>query len=112
MPGSPHPDRGQVRLAWEDVFGSPPPPYLSVAFMEKALAHEMQCKALGGLSAASRRALRQVSMGKSVKEATPVAVRPGAHLVREWNGRTYQVAAVEGGFEMDGKVNRPGFTGE
>ena len=104
MPGNPHPDRGPVRLAWEETFGSPPPPYLSVAFMEKALAYEMQCKAHGGLSATTRRALAQVATGKSVRDAAPVAVRPGAHLVREWNGRTYQVAAIEGGFEMDGRM--------
>ena len=27
-----------------------------------------------------------------------------AQLVREWNGRTYQVQVVEDGFHMDGKV--------
>lgn len=29
---------------------------------------------------------------------------PGAQLVREWNGRTYRVEVVEGGFRFDGQT--------
>ncbi len=88
---------------WEVVFGSPPPPYLSVPFMQKALSYEAQCKALGGLPAATRRALKQIAAGEDVAAATPSRLSPGAHLVREWNGRTYQVQVTDVGFEMDGK---------
>lgn len=35
-----------------------------------------------------------------------VLLRPGTHLVREWNGRVYQVEVLEDGFRMDGKVYR------
>lgn len=30
----------------------------------------------------------------------------GHHLVREWNGRTYQVEVLDKGFRMDGKTHR------
>jgi hypothetical protein len=30
--------------------------------------------------------------------------RPGAHLVREWNGRTYQVEVLNDGYRMDGRT--------
>lgn len=33
-------------------------------------------------------------------------LRPGTHLVREWNGRTYQVDVVEYGYRLDGKEYR------
>lgn len=33
-------------------------------------------------------------------------MRPGTHLVREWNGRTYQVEVLENGFRLDGKYYR------
>lgn len=93
-------------LEWEAVFGSPPPPYLSVPFMQKALTYEAHCKAQGGLPTATRRALRQIAAGKEITDATPAKLSSGAHLVREWNGRTYQVQVTEGGFEMDGKTWR------
>jgi hypothetical protein len=34
------------------------------------------------------------------------AVGAGAHLVREWNGRTYRVEATEDGYRMDGRTYR------
>ena len=104
MPGKADPDRSAVLRDWEEVFGSPPPPYLSVPFMRKAMAHEAQCKRHGGLPASTRRALRQVAEGKPGTVAMRQTVRPGARLVREWNGRTYQVEVIDGGFRMDGRT--------
>jgi len=49
MGRDPNPERPATLAQWESVFGSPPPPYLSVPFMQKALAYEAQCKALRGL---------------------------------------------------------------
>jgi hypothetical protein len=103
MPGKPDPDRPLAIAAWTEAFGSPPPPFLSVAFMRKAVAHENQCRITGGLPAATRRKLRQVAEGKPIAVASGDDLRSGSHLVREWNGRTYQVEVVEGGFRMDGK---------
>ena len=91
---------------WEAVFGSPPPPYLSVPFMQKAILYEQQCKALGGLPTATRRALKQIAKGDDIAAATPAKLSTGAHLVREWNGRTYQVHVKDDGFELDGKTWR------
>ncbi|AEI94760.1 DUF2924 domain-containing protein [Roseobacter litoralis] len=103
MPGKPDPDRPRAMGAWEEAFGSPPPPYLSVAFMCKAVAYEAQCKASGGLPSSVRRSLRQIAEGKPVADAGDGGLRSGSHLVREWNGRTYQVEVVEGGYRIDGK---------
>lgn len=104
MPGKPNPDRPRVRLDWEVAFGSPPPPFLSVAFMRDALAYEAQCKAQGGLPPATRRALASVLEGRPVSRVAMQVARPGAHLVRDWNGRTYQVEVIEGGYRLDGKT--------
>ena len=38
----------------------------------------------------------------SNQTATPI-ITPGAVLIREWNGRRYQVRALDKGFEMDGR---------
>ena len=97
------PDRAALVSQWEVAFGLPPPPYLSVPFMQKAIRYALQCKALGGLPAAMRRALKQISQGDDIAAATPAKLSAGAHLVREWNGRTYQVHVTDDGFEFDGK---------
>ncbi len=97
MRGSPDPGRDQALQGWEAAFGSPPPPYLSVGFMQTALAHETQCKAFGGLPVAARRALQQAASGKPASAISTGTIRPGAHLMREWNGRTYQVEVRDGG---------------
>lgn len=103
MGRDPNPERPRVLADWEAVIGSPPPKFLSVGFMEKAIAYEAQCKALGGLPAQTRRALAQIAKGKTAHAAQAGIAKAGTHLVREWNGRSYQVEVVEGGFRMDGK---------
>jgi len=66
------------------------------------LIWDLQNRVQGGISANTERRLKQIASGK-----TPLAkAMPGSHLVREWNGRTYQVEVVDGGYVMDGKVWR------
>ncbi|NEK24062.1 DUF2924 domain-containing protein [Sulfitobacter sp. JBTF-M27] len=104
MGRDPNPERPATLEHWEVVFGSPPPAYLSVPFMQKAIHYEQQCKAQGGLPATTRRVLRQIAKGEAVAKIAPAKLSAGAHLVRDWNGRTYQVHVTESGFEMDGKT--------
>ena len=68
--------------------------------MRRVLIWEAQNSALGGVSAKTKRRLAQIASRKSV----PTTAKPGSHLIREWNGRTYQVEVVEGGYVMDGKT--------
>ena len=63
------------------------------------LIWEAQNKGLGGVSSKTVRRLRHLASGKTV----PAAAKPGSFLVREWNGRTYQVEVIDGGYVMDGK---------
>lgn len=104
MPGKADPDRVRLRQDWEETFGSPPPAYASVAFLRKALTHEAQVKHHGGLPAAAKRALLLIAAGKPVTEAAGGSLRAGAQLVRDWNGRTYQVEVLDKGFRLDGKT--------
>jgi hypothetical protein len=96
--------RSEQLAKWEAAFGLAPPPYLSIPFMTKALAYQAQCKRAGGLPAQTRRSLQQIAAGKPVKDVPMNAAKVGTHYVREWNGRTYQVAVVKDGFEMDGRI--------
>lgn len=84
---------------WRDIFGRSPPKHLSQPFMKKVLIWDLQTKALGGVSAKTERRLKQIAAGKSAF----VVAKPGSHLVREWNGRTYQIKVTEEGYAMGGK---------
>lgn len=97
-------DRTKVQRNWEEAFGSPSPPRLSVAFMSRAVKHARQCRAEGGLSAASERFLRAVADGRDVEAARGRVVAPGGQLVREWNGSTYRVEVVNDGYRFDGRT--------
>ena len=87
---------------WRETFGRSPAKYLSPRFMKRVLIWELQTRKLGGVSKKTERTLQQIAGGKSA----PAAAKPGSHLVREWNGRTYQVEATDDGYVLDGKSYR------
>ncbi len=97
---------------WRQYFGKSPPKYISLRFMRRALAHEMQLRVHGGHTAGIKKALKAALIeegrrnGAATRAASKrlVATRPGTHLVREWNGRTYRVEVLEHGFLLDGKT--------
>lgn len=81
------------------------PPRMRAETLRRLLAYEVQARTLGGLAASERRMLRSVASGKPVGDAA-APVTPGTHLVREWNGRTYRVEVVDGGYVLDGTAYR------
>ena len=102
---------------WEQRFRSAPPRGCGLPLLELAAAYAIQEKALGGLRAATRRALGSGADPDSVGSAQPYrcrksgpasnrAMKPGTRLVREWNGRTYHVEVVADGFVWNGKTHR------
>ena len=98
-------NRRYLTQRWEAAFGAPPPPFLSLRLMRKALIYEEQCRTYGGLQADLRRQLRTIANGKGKPSGAPTrTLSIGAHLVREWNGRTYRVEVIDEGFLMDGKT--------
>jgi hypothetical protein len=95
--------REQCLRAWKRVFNSDPPRYLSVLFMQRVLAHDLQCRKLGGYPAATKRVLKAALTGGEVTAAARV-VADNATLVRVWNGRVYRVEASADGYALDGKT--------
>jgi hypothetical protein len=102
-------DREMCLKHWKKQFEHGPPKYASVEFMHQVFAYEAQVAVLGGHSRAVRNVLKAClkEPGKGRADAaampSPAALRPGSHLVREWNGRIYQVEVTSNGFQMDGK---------
>jgi hypothetical protein len=105
-------DRAECIFRWTRLFGHRPPKHISLRFMRRALAYEEQVKRFGGHSKMVRKALEAAlkANGRGRQLSSPrlsvMQLRPGTHLVREWNGRTYQVEVAGEGFRMDGKDYR------
>lgn len=105
-------EREDCIARWRRSFGKSPPKYISLRFLRRALAHEVQLRVHGGHAAGIKKALHAALIegerkGNAAARAANqrlVATRPGTHLVREWNGRTYRVEVLEQGFLFDGKI--------
>ncbi len=122
-------DRSQLLETWAGEFGPLPGPYISMKLMRSMLAYQAQTRSCGGLPKQAARALAQrsrqlrVSKNTNMTDSTietgrapsipaerkcddrrsPPLLRPGVHLLREWNGRTYRVEVTDDGFNLDGK---------
>ena len=97
-------DCASLRRVWEQTFGAAPSSSLSRIFMRRVLLHERQCRTHGGHSTTTRRALAAMVNGTPGNGAPAGSVSAGTHLVREWNGRTYQVEVIDNGYRFDGKT--------
>jgi hypothetical protein len=95
-------ERAAAIERWWDVFELPPPKHISPRFMRRILIWEAQTRLIGGSTVKTERAVKQIASGKP----PPTTAKPGSHLVREWNGRTYQVEVTGDGYIMDGKTYR------
>jgi len=93
------------RLAehWTEYFGMAPPARTSRSLLLRAVAYRIQERALGGLSARTRRLL-------CGPEPSPVrrrrTLRPGTVLVREWHGVGHQVTILDNGVLYRGQRYR------
>jgi hypothetical protein len=94
-------DLFQLREAWRDRFG-PPPPFRSVDLFRLMLAWRLQAAVHGGLDAVTKKALR--SSGAIVAEGQELGV--GAVIRRQWQGREVSVQVVEDGFSYEGRTYR------
>lgn len=99
-------DRSGLRVAWIEAFKKPPPHFLSMMFMRKALIREAQCRIYGGIPTNLKRALKAVAKGKATTSAIAPTLRPGSQLIREWNGRRYHVDVTKDGYLYDGKFHK------
>src|SRR5271167_2997978 len=95
-------DLGELRQQWRGLYKTQAPPNLSRELLVRAVAHRMQELALGGLRPEPRRQLLRIAQQfKQTGEAT-IRARPelksGTRLMREWQGRTYDVLVLNDGF--------------
>ena len=99
--------RADLVERWVGLHGSPPIKTMTQDLLARGIAYEMQVKKYGGLKPAVSRQLQRIAAGLVAGE--PVAIKaasklkPGARLVREWNGATHVVEVVDDGFIWNGE---------
>ncbi|MEP1931361.1 MAG: DUF2924 domain-containing protein [Roseibium sp.] len=98
-------NREDVVRDWVLQFGSCPPRNISTVFMRRALSFESQCASNPALKRLSKILQRDFKSGLNIR-SSGLCLSEGSHLVRQWNGRTYQVEVLDTGFVMDGKSYR------
>jgi Protein of unknown function (DUF2924) len=98
----------QLRLRYTEVFRTDPPKAFGPDLLRRSIAHRIQEKAYGGLSASARRLLDQLVKAAIAKPngrlQLPRRIKPGSELVRTWKGKTYRVVVMADGFAYNGKV--------
>ena len=95
-------DIGELRQQWRGLYKTQAPPNLSRELLVRAVAHRMQELARGGLRPEPRRQLLRIAQqfketGQASIRARP-ELKPGTRLMREWQGRTYEVLVLDDGF--------------
>jgi hypothetical protein len=101
---------GDLRQEWRALYKAEASPHLSRELLVRAVAYRMQEVALGGLGRGRQRQLRQIAQQFKETGAATTLRRPelkaGTRLVREWQGRTYDVLVLDDGFSWQGTNHR------
>src|SRR5205807_9182185 len=102
-------DIRELREEWRRLYKTDASPHLSRALLIRAVAYRMQEVALGCLRPEPQRQLRQIAMELkqtgAAKRFRP-QLKPGTRLMREWQGRTYEVVVLDDGFSWQGTQYR------
>src|SRR5438067_7230661 len=106
----PNLDIYELREEWGRLYKTDASPHLSRELLIRAVAHRMQEIALGGLRPEPQRQLRQIAQelnhtGEAAKRFRP-QLKPGTRLMREWQGRTYEVVVLDDGLSWQGTQYR------
>jgi hypothetical protein len=93
----------ELKDRWRTLFGNPAPKHVSKQLLIKAVAYRMREKVLGGLPAETKRRFREIaaaiSEGREDTLSLGPRIKPGARLVRSWQGTTQVVEVLTDGFE-------------
>ena len=97
-------DRKQLAQLWRDLLGGDVPDCMSQPMQRRFLAFELQARKEGGLPPALLARLDRIAAGEE-RKASPT-VKPGARLLRAWNGVTHVVDVLPDGYLWNGTRHR------
>lgn len=97
----------ELRARWNDLYGRPAPKFFRRKFLVRAVAYQMQVKAYGGLSDATKRRLREIAAAArdGTFEAADLErrIKSGTKLIRTWKKSTHEVMVLDDGFAWNGE---------
>ena len=102
-------ERADLIERWKVLCRGEAPKGISTILLVRAVAYQMQTRRYGSPKRAMGGRLRKaagISPGNSCARVESVKLKPGARLVREWNGSTHTVDVVEGGYQWNGNSYR------
>lgn len=103
-------DLQSLRDEWKRLSHEEAPPAMSKELLRLAIAYRKQEQEFGGLSRRTSirlRALHNGGRGSLHLSGEALPLKPGVKLLREWQGKTHEVLALEDGrFSYGGKVWR------
>jgi len=97
-------ERAALLDLWAETLGEAPRKHLSAPFLRRILAFEIQAQRCGGLSAALRKRI-DAARAKGGRLGRP-RLKPGARLIREWNGVSHVIDVAEDGYLWRGERYR------
>lgn len=97
-------DRDGLLTLWQHSFGTTAPKGMSLTFLRRFLAFELQARTEGPLPAALLAKLSRIETGQD-RAPTPV-LKAGGRLLREWNGITHVIDVTPGGYLWQGQCHR------
>ena len=97
-------NRVGLAAVWSDLLGGDVPPRMSQPMQRRFLAFALQASQRGGVPPAVLARLDRIAAGDA-RTAAPT-LRPGARLLRAWNGTTHVVDVLPDGFMWDGARHR------
>ena len=98
-------DRDALVALWVRSFDAPAPKKMSVAYLRRFLAFDLQARRNGGLAPGL---LTKISAAETAgrRGAASARLQPGARLLREWNGTTHVVDVTADGFIWQGRTHK------
>lgn len=102
--------RDELLEQWVKLFDCPPYKGARNITLIRGIAFKIQEKHQGGLRPLTRKQLLKIARTKSsanqIASNAPLEKRPrvqtGSKLIREWNGRTYEVLVADRGYVLNG----------
>ena len=92
----------ELRQQWRALYKSEASLHLSRELLLRAVAYRLQEVAFGGLCSERQRQLRHIAEHfketGEIRRRARVELKSGTRLVREWQGRTYEVLVLDDGF--------------
>jgi hypothetical protein len=96
----------ELRQQWRTLYKFDASPHLSRELLLRAVAYRMQEIAFGGLRPEHQRQLHQLAQQfketGEIRRRASLELKAGTRLVREWQGRTYEVLVLDDGFSWRG----------